>query len=321
MQNKNPARDSSARRRRLNLAVLVLVNLLWAAQYPAYKVASDHMSVAALNFWCFLFAIILLLPFLFAARPSGGCRATRGPQVSLSLAIRQYLLLGVAGILPASAGMAWGINRSTASNGAILSLTIPLLMTLLSVILLGEKMTRLRLAALLLAFAGTLFASKGDIRGDLFDRRMLIGNVVIVLAGLGSAFYNTYGKKLLERHTEIQVLVYGYIVALAGCAVISIVADRKPLYKVSGYPLAAWFALFVLGAFPWGAAMMLWMWVLRQLAASQVAVSIYLLSIFGVLLSALSLHERLNVGQIGGGVMVLVSTCLVSGRETRNSSA
>ena len=215
--------------------------------------------------------------------------------------------------------MSWGIARSTASNAAVLSLTIPLLMALLGVVLLSEKMTRLRLLSLLLALAGTLLASRGDLSGDLVNLRMLIGNVVIIFAGLGSAFYNTYGKKLLLRFTEIEVLLYSYLVAAAGCALISACLDQKPLYQLSGYPSSAWLAVFVLGAFPWGIAMVLWMWVLKQLEASQVAVSIYLLSIFGVLLSALTLHERPSLAQIGGGLLVFVSTYLVSDYESRRA--
>jgi hypothetical protein len=34
----------------LNLFFLCLVNFMWAAQYPAYKVAADHMDVTNLSF-------------------------------------------------------------------------------------------------------------------------------------------------------------------------------------------------------------------------------------------------------------------------------
>ena len=47
----------------IHLALLGLVNLFWAAQYPAYKVASEHMGVATLNLWTFVFATLCLLPF------------------------------------------------------------------------------------------------------------------------------------------------------------------------------------------------------------------------------------------------------------------
>ena len=52
----------------VHLSLLVLVNLFWAAQYPAYKVASEHMGIATLNLWTFVFATLCLLPFLVRER-------------------------------------------------------------------------------------------------------------------------------------------------------------------------------------------------------------------------------------------------------------
>ena len=43
----------------INFAALILVNLLWAAQYPAYKIAGDSMESATLNFWTLLLASVL----------------------------------------------------------------------------------------------------------------------------------------------------------------------------------------------------------------------------------------------------------------------
>src|SRR5690242_15731217 len=104
-------------------AVQVYVNMCRDTQYPAYKVASDHMGVAALNFWTLLFASILLLPFLLRER-----RRRPGHQ----FVIREYLLMGLLGIVPPSVLLSWGINHSSASNAAILSLTIPVLMTVMA---------------------------------------------------------------------------------------------------------------------------------------------------------------------------------------------
>ncbi len=67
----------------------------------------------------------------------------------------------------------------------------------------------------------------------------------------------------------------------------------------------------MLGALSWGVAMVLWMWVLKRLEIGQVSASIYLLSLFGVLLSAITLHERLTLIQIAGGIMVLLARFLL----------
>ena len=303
-------------KRYLNIGTLVLVNFLWAAQYPAYKIASEHMSPATLNFWTLLGSAMLLLPFLILS-------GRRAPALHARLDARSvldFVLLGILGILPPSLLLSWGISRSTASNAAIIQLTIPVLMVLLAMILLGERATLLRVVSLLIALAGTVITSRSDLRGGAASGSMLAGNIAVFLSGFGSAFYNTYSKKVLTRFGELRVLVYTYVVACAGCAAISLF-DAKPFYTVRGYPASVWLSIGVLGTLTWGIAMVLWMWVLKRLEAIQVSVSIYMLSIFGVLLSAITLGERLRLPQIVGGLMVFAATFLTSEYETRREAA
>ena len=63
--------------------------------------------------------------------------------------------------------------------------------------------------------------------------------------------------------------------------------------------------------------MVLWMWVLSRIDASQASVSIYLLSVFGVILSAITLHEKLSLVQLLGGSLVVAGTVLTSEYEAR----
>ena len=296
----------------LNLGILCLVNLMWAAQYPAYKIASNHVNVAALNFWTLLIAAVLLAPFLYRER------SRRSDNRNWSgKSLYRFTLLAVLGILPPSVLMAWGIAHSTASNAAILSLTIPVLMVLMAFLMLGERLTRIRLVSLALAIGGVLLISRQDIAGGSFSMALLAGNCVIFLAGMGSAFYNVFSKDLLSRFTELEVLVYGDIIAIVCCALLSLAFDQRPFYRCGDYPLSAWLSLLVLGGLSWGLAMLLWMWVLNRLAVGQVSASIYLLSFFGVILSAVTLHERLHVLQLAGGALVIMGTFLTSEYESR----
>jgi drug/metabolite transporter (DMT)-like permease len=298
------------RSRYLNLTALCLVNFMWAAQYPAYRIASDRMDVVNLNFWTFVFAILLLGPFLVRER----LQKKNRPPITWST-LKQFLILGLVGNIPPSVFIAWGISHSSASNAAIISLTIPVMMVLMGVLMLGEHMTRLRWISMVMAVAGTILVSKINSGAGFFSVSVLAGNALIFIAGAGSAFYNTYSKKLLEIFTELEVLVYSFAVTCAACAVISLIQHERPFYSVTGYPLNAWTSIFVLGAFSWGIAMVLWMWVLKRLEIGQVSASIYLLSLFGVILSAVTLHERLTLIQIAGGLMVLIATFLTSEYE------
>jgi drug/metabolite transporter (DMT)-like permease len=292
----------------VHLSLLVLVNLFWAAQYPAYKVASEHLGIATLNLWTFLFATLCLLPFLARERK----RRPAAHAKRLKHDLWRFLLLSVAGILPPSLLLAWGIERSTAANASILSMTIPVLMTLMGVFMLREKLTYPRVIGLFLGLAGTLLISTDDLRHASFKPELLVGNSVIFLAGLGSAFYNAYSKALLARYSELEVLVYSDALGALCCGVVSLLFERPSLFGVASYPASAWVSVVVLGTLSWGLAMVLWMKVLSQLDLSQISVSVYLLPVFGVALAILTLHERIQPQQIAGGILVIVGTAALT---------
>jgi drug/metabolite transporter (DMT)-like permease len=288
----------------VHLALLGLVNLFWAAQYPAYKVASEHMGVATLNLWTFVFATLCLLPFLARERRIRPAAISKRRKHD----VWRFLLLSVAGILPPSVMLAWGIARSNAANGSILSMTIPVLMTVMGVVMLKEKLTYPRIFGLFLGLAGTLLISTDDLRHASFQPDLLVGNVVIFLAGLGAAFYNAYSKELLTRYSELELLVYSDALGALCCGLISLLFERPSLFGIAGYPLSAWLSVLVLGTLSWGLAMVLWMRVLSQLDLSQISVSVYLLPVFGVALAILTLHEQIKLQQIAGGALVIVGT-------------
>ncbi len=295
----------------VNLAALALVNLIWAGQYAAYKIASDHIDIAALNFWRFLIAALLLTPFWLHQRR----RIDRVERSRMGRNVLQFSLLALLSLLPPSVLLAWDIAHSSASNAAIVSLTIPLLMVLISWLQLREKLAALRLVSLALAPAGTVLIARSDLVGGSFSLAVLTGNLVIFLGGAGSAFSNDFSKRLLERFSELEVLFYGYFMAIPCCAALSTVYDLRPFYHAASYPPAAWGALFVLGGLSWELAMVLWMWVLKRLAVSQISVSDYLWPVFGVVTAAVTLHERLALVHLVGGLCAIATTFLTSEYE------
>jgi drug/metabolite transporter (DMT)-like permease len=297
----------------INFAVLILVNLLWAAQYPAYKIASDGMGSASLNFWTLLLAGFLLAPLWLREK-----QKRRNQKRAFEWkTLREYLLLGILGIVPPSVLLSWGIAHSSASNAAILSLTIPVLMTGLGVLMLGEKLNLIRVSSLLLGLLGTLLVSTSDLAQASFSRGLLFGNFIILIAGFGSAFYNTYSKDLLSRYSELEVLIFSYAVGAVACAIISATFESKPFYRVGGYSTSTWFAVAILGFLSWGIAMILWMWVLNRLEVGQISTSIYLLPLFGLVLSIITVHDRITLPQVFGGALTVAGTAVLTLFEGR----
>jgi drug/metabolite transporter (DMT)-like permease len=89
---------------------------------------------------------------------------------------------------------------------------------------------------------------------------------------------------------------------------------------VQAYKADTWIALLVLSVVSWGLAMVLWMYLLTRLDVSQASVSVYLLPFLGVLISSVTLKERITSTMILGGAVTLVGTILVTSTETTSGS-
>ena len=315
------------RRKLIDVGLLVLVNAMWAGQYAAYKTATDAMGPITVSVITFLFATIALIPFLLHERRRSSAQDHLASQSKASLSfprregwsrqdITGFIVVGVLGLMPASAFLAWGTMRSTASNAALIYLTIPILTALLAAMILGEKMTGARWLSIVVALCGVLILSDIDWRRlNLASGRYLFANVLILLACLSSSFYNVYSKRLLRRFTPLEVLVFGYSIAVVISLPLLIWVEPLTMAQIRGYTAATWFSVMILSVFSWGIAMVLWMFLLKRLDVSQASVSVYLLPFLGVLIASLTLGERITLTMLIGGLMTLAGTILVTMSE------
>jgi len=317
----------------VDIGLLVLVNTLWAAQYTAYKVATEKMGPLTVSAWTFLMASIVLFPFLAWDRrksqrrtPSGNSSGAGMTDASSTLCTRKsivaFAIAGVFGVVPGSALLAWGIDRSTASNAAIIYLTLPVITAVLASVVLGERMSKLRWASLGIALTGVLLLSAPDLRQlSLSNSKFLMGNILVLLACVASSLYNVYCKELLQWFSPVQVLVYGYLIAFCCTVVLLCWAEPVSWSSIASYSASTWIALAVLSVFSWGLAMVLWMFLLERLDVSQASVSIYLLPFLGVVISAITLHESIGANTILGGVITLGGTVLITTLESTPSES
>jgi drug/metabolite transporter (DMT)-like permease len=317
------------RRKLLDIGLLVLVNAMWAAQYAAYKTATEAMGPIAVSAWTFLIAGTVLAPFLVLERarrssspspPAGQSDALRSlprPRIWSRRDISGFIAIGVFGLIPASAFLAWGTMRSTASNAAIIYLTIPIITAVLATIILGEKMTRVRWLSLFVALCGVLILSDIDWRHlDLASGRYLSANLLVLFACFSSSFYNVFSKGLLRRFSPLEVLVFGYFIAIMVSLPLLFWVEPLTIPQIGGYTASVWLSVLVLSVFSWGIAMVLWMFLLKRLDVSQASVSVYLLPFLGVLISAITLGERITPTMIVGGLMTLAGTVLITTYES-----
>ena len=310
-----------SRRSLADLGLLILVNAMWAAQFTAYKLVSNDIGPVTVSAWIFLIGGIVLLPFIMRERRNRTCVQHSDAQDKITgrslLSKRNlagFVAISVFGLVPASAFMAWGVARSTASNSALINLTIPVITALLAVAMLGEKMSTARWASLAISLIGVLILSDFDWRHlTLTSNRFLLGNSLVLLSCTCSSFYNVCSKELLRRFSPVEVLTIGYFLAVLVILPLLWSIEPLSLQALLRYSRATWLGLLLLGVFVWGLSMVLWMSLLKRLDVSLASISVYLLPFLGVLISAVFLGEKITgMMALGGGVTLAGTIFIVS---------
>jgi drug/metabolite transporter (DMT)-like permease len=287
--------------------VLVLVNLMWAFQFSGAKIATERLGPITVALIPLTLATVLFAPLL---RMSRGNKP--GPRWT-PVVWRDLFLASTLGIIPAQLGLTWGVEHSLASNAAVLTLTIPVLTAMMAVMLLGERMTVIRWLSFMLAIFGVLMVSDIDWKSvSIFRGTYLLGNLLLLASCLGSAFYNTYTKKLLETFNPVELLVYSFLVTDLELGMLMLVFERPRGVAFASLGVGVWASLLTIAILSLSVSMLLYFWVIEKIDVTQASLSIYLLPVFGVLLSTIVVRERITAPLVFGGLLVFGATFLVT---------
>jgi drug/metabolite transporter (DMT)-like permease len=281
-------------------------NLLWAGQGIAIKLLAGGLGPLA----------TALLPLYFITLLGLGALSMRRDFARKFRAAwklrREFFLAGICGQLMAQVGMTLGVSWSTASNGAILSLLIPILGALIAVWLLNERLSTLRVSALLLGLAGVFLLSPlHSASGSAIRIHQLAGNLLIATGCLGSAFYNVYSKRLLKYFSGLEILFFSYLSTTAFSLPILFMLEPHCLSSLAHLTLTQWAAFEYLAVFLYGLSMVFFLRALGMVDVVIASASLYLMPLFGVALAFSILGERLAPRALLGSAIVLVATLML----------
>ena len=289
-----------------------MVNLMWAFQFSGAKIATERLGPVTVTFIPLALSTVLFAPLVRLSR-------SQKPKPRLTaVVVRDLIFAGTLGIIPSQLGLTWGVQRSLASNASVLTLTIPVLTAIMAVVLLGESMTLVRWLSFALAICGVLMVSDIDWRSvELFRGTYLLGNLLLFASCLGSAFYNTYSKKLLETFNPVELVVYTFLVAGIELLILMLILEPLNLGQLLSLGLGVWTTLLTIALFSLSISMLLFFWVIDKIDVTQASLSIYLLPVFGVLLSTVFVGETITKQLVFGGLLVFTGTFLVTVYEER----
>jgi drug/metabolite transporter (DMT)-like permease len=287
------------------LAVLLwVVPLLWSSNYVIARAADGVIAPHALAAGRWLLAGALLAAFVW--RPLWVHReAIRREWLHL-------LVLGLLGMYICGAWVYQAGQTTSSTNIALIYAVTPMAIAASGTLLLGERMSRLQWAGVVLALVGLLFIiGKGD-PARLLAVQFVAGDAWITACAAAWTAYSVLLKRwpsALPPLVRLVAIIGGGLVLLLPGALLEAVLLPTPPWSWAGVGLVVAGALLP-GVLSYGAYSLLQ----REFGASRTAMMLYLAPVYGAALAWWLLGERPGWYHLVGAAMILPSIWLASRR-------
>lgn len=193
-----------------------------------------------------------------------------------------------------------GTKLSTAANGSLVTSATPAFVLIFASILLREKITPLRLTALLLATLGVIAVI--DPRSAQLNPDLFLGNMALIGAAITWALYSV----LVRRTTRtLDVLPFSLIAFLGGLPV-TVPAGAWELGAIGLGQITVGVigGIFFLGVISTALAMVLWNTAFALVDAGLASLTFFAQPVVGTLLGWLFLGERITPLFLLGGFLI-----------------
>jgi drug/metabolite transporter (DMT)-like permease len=267
----------------------------WSANMVVGRAARDLIPPIAFNFWRWVLALLILLPFTW-----------RGLVRERALILREWRILcalALTGITVFHSFIYLGLSLAPAINGLLLFATSPLFFVLLAWLMTGERIALSQALGILASIAGaTLVIARGDL--DVLLGLGFAPGDLWLLAGV--ILWALYSVLLRRRPAGLSPLVLlSATIALALLLLLPLYALE--LWSGARLQLTAesLASLAYVALFPSVLAYIFWNRGVREVGPNAAGVTLQLMPVFGALLATAFLGERLAGHHWLGGALVL----------------
>ncbi len=279
----------------------IIAAAIWGGMYVVSKVVLDVIPPFTLLTTRLVLGAMSLWPFVAS---SGGIRFTRDQW-------RGVLGVGFVGYGISLGFQFVGTKLSNAANGALVTSATPAFVLIFAALILGERITLRRLAALGLATVGVIIVL--DPRNVRISPDLFWGNISLIGAALTWALYSVLIRKVTRG---LPVLHVSLVCFLAGFP-LAIPASIVEIKTVGIGPTTTGliFGILYLGVISTGLAMYLWNLAFSRLEAGVASLTFFAQPVVGVGLGAYFLNEQLTPLFFIGGVIIGLGLVLAAGKN------
>jgi drug/metabolite transporter (DMT)-like permease len=203
-----------------------------------------------------------------------------------------------------------GTKLSTAANGSLVTSATPAFVLVFAALLLKEKVTGLRLTALLLATLGVVAVI--DPRSAQLNPALFLGNILLLGAAITWALYSVLVRKATQN---LDVLPFSLIAFLGGLPVaVPVGMWELETLGVGEISLGVVGGVLFLGVISTALAMVLWNTAFAFVDAGLASLTFFAQPLVGTFLGWLFLGERITPLFLLGGLLIGLGL-IISSRE------
>ena len=281
-----------------NLAytLLVLTTIFWSGNFIVGKAATIYdIPPFSLNFFRWLFAGIILLPFTF--------KEIFLKKNYIKANIGLFIILGITSITVFNSIVYYSLYFTQVITGVLMISTIPVWIILISSLLKIEKTNIYQIFGILLSLIGVVaIITKSDlevIKGLEFNK----GDLSIIVAMFSWAIFSTLLKKKKLKVSQITLLQVVIIFGLIFLTPIYIIELLLGNYIILDKPFFLTLAYVVI--FPGLLSFLFWIKGISVIGANRSGIFLHLMPIFGSVFAIIIFKEKIMFYHLIGAIFII----------------
>jgi len=298
--------------RKINFAYifLFLAVLFWSGNFLVGKYASYHqIPPFSLNFYRWLFAGIILLPFTF--------KEILKKKNYIFENIGFFIILGISSITIFNSAVYYSLYYMQVISGVLMISTIPVWIMFISSILGIEKTNKFQIFGVILSLLGVLFIiTKSDlnlIKNLDFNK----GDLIMASGMFAWALYSALLKKKTYEISQITLLEVVIIIGLLFLVPIYFLEMKLGNPLVVDKPFILTLSYVVL--LPGLASFFFWIKGISIIGANRAGVFLHLMPIFGSLMAIILFNEKFMFYHLLGAIFIIAGITLSNKNIKKNA--
>jgi len=275
---------------RVNIFTVLAIGttvVFWASAFVGIRYSLQDYSPQHLAIFRYFIAS-LVLAFIALIKPI---------RIPLIDDLPRILLMGFLGIAAYNVVLNYGELSVTAGAASFIVNSGPIITTILSIRLLGERVNRAGVISMLIGFFGIGLIAIGEGAALQFKT----GTFLVLLAAILQSFYFVLQKPLLERYNPFEIVSY----AIWSGTFFMLILSNGIIDTIRTASVPGTLSVIYMGIFPGALGYFTWSYVLSKMQVSKASYYLYIIPVVAIAISYFWLSEVPSWISLIGGLITL----------------